>query len=85
MGKLEREAAHEPKVLMKAAPPGRPRTFVFALLDNGKVVRKGHFFNPGKPDSRTEVEYQSFGALPPAELEKKFREWVKRCDFEVLN
>jgi hypothetical protein len=81
MGKQERE----PQVLMKAAPYGRPRAHVYVLYDNGKVIRKGHFFNPGKPDPRTDVEYQAFGALHPTELEAKFREWAKRCDFEVLN
>lgn len=91
LAKLVKELGPDPadwigkQVLLRAAPPGRPRTFVFTLYINGKVVRQGHYFNPGKPDTRTEFEYQAFGELPPAELEKKFRAWAKRCDFEVLN
>src|SRR5260370_10596041 len=65
LSKLPYVSGVESSVLMSAAPPGRPRTYIFVLLGSGKLVRRGHFYADGKPDHRLEVEYQDFSALPP--------------------
>lgn len=72
------------KVVKQAAPHGRPRTYTFDLLDNGKVMRRGHFFSNSKPDPRREVEYQDFSSYEPSSRVDIFIAWAKRSNLEVL-